>query len=350
MFLDSTTNQLHPLYVASQSTALRSRPQPSPTGKEGPEPPASSLLSPPGNPMERGAPEYSQSGLPSPLPSNVGDSQSEASSADHVSAAPFASQQEARSATYSASATPTSEYSVFPPSARSAAFPEHIQRSYHPANNHGGGGGGMAQTPTSPSVPLSDDGQTHHSQVKSDNQLPLDPSIAAPNPTYPHGQYATYATPGQEMTTHGYTHPGSAGLYAQPRPDWSGYGQSPGGPIAPGHHVFPQTPTNAAPAARQNQVGFSTCAAVGIFASLPSPMRRNSAEGGAIEFIRVGGRPGIPDAPITSYPRGRMDVCFSIGTRQLGGRFWECFLSLPAPRSCPLLPGSKGGPADTVLV
>ena len=252
MFLDSTTNQLHPLYVASQSTALRSRPQPSPTGKEGPEPPASSLLSPPGNPMERGAPEYSQSGLPSPLPSNVGDSQSEASSADHVSAAPFASQQEARSATYSASATPTSEYSVFPPSARSAAFPEHIQRSYHPANNHGGGSGGMAQTPTSPSVPLPDG--HHPSQVRSDSGLPLDASIAAPSPTYPHSQYSPYAAPPTEMS-HGYQHPGSAGLYAQPRPDWAGYGQSAAGPITPGHHVFPQTPTSATPQARTNQVG-----------------------------------------------------------------------------------------------
>jgi hypothetical protein len=61
---------------------------------------------------------------------------------------------------------------------------------------------------------------------------------------------------------------------------------------------------------------------VGIFASLPSPMRRNPAEVGAIEFIRVGGRPGIPDVPMTSYPRGRIDVGFTIGTRQGGGRFW----------------------------
>ncbi|KAK7737847.1 hypothetical protein SLS53_006468 [Cytospora paraplurivora] len=47
---------------------------------------------------------------------------------------------------------------------------------------------------------------------------------------------------------HGYGH---HSVYAQPRPDWSGYGQ-PGAPITPGHHVFPQTPSTAAQS-RPNQ-------------------------------------------------------------------------------------------------
>lgn len=157
--------------------------------------------------MERGAPEYSQS--------------------DHASAAQYATQQEVRSNNYSTSATPTSEYGVYPPSARSSSFPEHLQRSYHPASNHNGSSGGMAQTPTNP-------------------------SIAAPSPTaYTHQQYSPYGAPPSQDMSHGY-HP-SNNMYAQPRPDWGGYAGQ-GGPMTPGHHVFPQTPTSAAPQARPSQV------------------------------------------------------------------------------------------------
>ncbi|KAK0723022.1 hypothetical protein B0T26DRAFT_740072 [Lasiosphaeria miniovina] len=223
----------------------------------GPEaPPRPASVSPPiGSSMERSAPEYSQSGLPSPHPSSFGDTQSEASSVDHESAAPFVTQQEARSTNYSTSATPTSDYSVYPPSARSGSFPEHITRAYHPASNHSGSSGGMAQTPTSPSVPMQD-GPSHQNsqQVKSDSDVPIDPSIAATSPTYAqHGQYSPYAPPPQDMA-HSYQHPSSAGLYAQPRPDWTGYQQQPGAPITPGHHVFPQTPTSATSQTRPNQV------------------------------------------------------------------------------------------------
>ncbi|KAK3937614.1 putative transcriptional regulator [Diplogelasinospora grovesii] len=224
-------------------------------GKHGSEAIVGTFLSSVNSSMERSASEYSQSGLPSPYPSNYGDTQSETSSVDHASAAPYASQQEVRSSNYSSSATPTSDYSVYPPSARSGSFPEHV-RQYHPATNHSVGSGGMAQTPTSPSsVPLHD-GRNHHSSaqpIKSDSDVPIDPSIAASSPTYPHGQYspAPYAPPPQDMP-HGYQHPASSSMYAQPRPDWTGYSQH-GGPINPGHHVFPQTPTSAAPQ-RPNQV------------------------------------------------------------------------------------------------
>lgn len=206
--------------------------------------------------MDRSAPEYSQSGLPSPYPSNFGDTKSEASSVDNASAAPYATstpQQEVRSSNYSAAGTPTSEYAVYPHSARSASFPEHIQRPYHPASNPNGGTGGMAQTPTSPSMPLQD-GRNHQNsqQVKSDSEVPIDPSIAAPSPTYPHGQYPPYPGHQQDMS-HSYAHPGSASLYAQPRPDWSGYSQHP--PITPGHPVFPHTPTSGPGQNRPSQVG-----------------------------------------------------------------------------------------------
>jgi hypothetical protein len=260
MLLEPTSTQIHPSYVANQPASLprssshQQQQPPPPSGKEGSEAPASSLLSPPGSSMERSAPEYSQSGLPSPYPSNFGDSQSEASSADHASAAPYATQQEVRSANYSTSATPTSDYSVYPSSARSTSFPEHITRSYHPASSHSGSSGSMAQTPTSPSVPLPD-GRNHQSQVRSDSELPIDPSIAQPSPTYAsHQAYSPYAATATQDMPHPYAHPGSAGLYAQPRPDWAGYGQQPGAPITPGHHVFPQTPTSATPSNRPSQV------------------------------------------------------------------------------------------------
>ncbi|KAK3692032.1 hypothetical protein B0T22DRAFT_1761 [Podospora appendiculata] len=227
MFLSST--QQPAAFVDKHSTSLREGVSSQHPVKNGSEAPLSS--------MERSAPEYSQS--------------------EHSSAVPYTTQQEGRSSSYSTSATPSSEYSIYPPSARSSTFPEHIQRPYHPAASNHTGSGGMAQTPTSPSVPLQD-GRNHQSphQVKSDSDVPIDPSIAAPSPTYAHtGQYSPYSAPPPEMS-HGYPHPGSASLYGQPRPDWAGYGgqQGPGQPIPPGHHVFPQTPTSAPPQARPNQV------------------------------------------------------------------------------------------------
>jgi hypothetical protein len=206
--------------------------------------------------MERGAHEYSQSGLHSPFPSAFSDTQSEELSADHSSAAQYASQ-EARPNTYSASATPTSEYGIHPASARSGSFPEHIQRQqYYPASNHSGSSGGMAQS-TSPSMPLQDGRTNHHNnQLKSDSDVPIDPSIAASSPTYPQhgGQYSPY--PPQQEMSHGYPqHPGGP-MYAQPRPDWAGYGQHPQhGMPAPYPTTGVQTPTSAAPAgARPGQV------------------------------------------------------------------------------------------------
>ncbi|KAK4124026.1 hypothetical protein N657DRAFT_681124 [Parathielavia appendiculata] len=207
--------------------------------------------------MERGAPEYSQSGLPSPHPSVVGDTQIKAEPVDPASAPQYATQHEARSSSYSNSATPTSEYSVYPTTARSGTFPD-MQRSYHPASNPNGGSGGMPQTPNSPSMPLQD-GRSHQNpqpeQAKSDSALPIDPSIAGVSPTYAtHGQYPPYAPPPPQDMSHGYQHPGTPGLYTQPRPDWGGYGQQAAGQITPGTHIFHQAPPAAPGQGRPHQV------------------------------------------------------------------------------------------------
>ncbi|KAI0804168.1 hypothetical protein GGR55DRAFT_699115 [Xylaria sp. FL0064] len=204
--------------------------------------------------MERSVHEYSQSGLPSPYPSISGDNQSEASSADHASAAQYPSNQESRPATYSTSATPTSEYGAYPQSARStSSFPEHSLRQYHPASNHNGGSAGMAQqTTTSPSMPLSDGRNHQPQQVKSDSDVPIDPSIAAPSPTYPHGQYSPYAPPPPDMA-HSYPQNAPAGMYGQPRPDWANYGHATG--QMPHHQVPYQHPPTSAPPGRPAQYG-----------------------------------------------------------------------------------------------
>lgn len=198
--------------------------------------------------MDRGATEYTQSGLHTPYPHAFTD-KSEESPADHASAAQYTPQQEVRSNNYSTSATPTSEYGVYPASARSGSFPEHLQRPFHPASTHSGNSGGMAQS-TSPSIPLQDGRSNHQSaqQIKSDTEVPIDPSIAASSPTYPaHGsQYSPY--PQQHEMNHGaYQQPGGA-MYTQPRPDWAGYAGHPTPHGMPGYPVSgAQTPTSAAP-------------------------------------------------------------------------------------------------------
>jgi hypothetical protein len=198
------------------------------------------------NHMERGAPEYSQSGLKTSYPSGLDDA-SEPLPADNTSAANYPSQ-EVRPANYSTSATPTSEYSVHQPSARSGSFPEHIPRQYYPSGNHSGSSGNMAQ-PTSPSLPLQDNAPTHHApHMKSDQDVPIDPSIAASSPTYPPhgGPYSAY--PPQQEMSHGYPqHPGGP-MYAQPRPEWAGYSQHPQhGMPAPYPTSGVNAPNSAAP-------------------------------------------------------------------------------------------------------
>ncbi|KAI1268538.1 hypothetical protein F5Y18DRAFT_233866 [Xylariaceae sp. FL1019] len=206
--------------------------------------------------MERGVHhEYQQSGLPSPYPNISDDNQSEPSSADHASAAQYPSNQESRPASYSASGTPTSEYGAYPPSARStSSFPEHSLRHYHPASSHNGSSGGMAQqTSTSPSMPMQDGRNHQPQQLKSDSDVPIDPSIAAPSPTYPHSQYTPYGPPPPQDMSHNYPQ-STASMYNQPRPDWGNYAH-PGSQMPHPHSVaYGHSPASAAPPGRPTQV------------------------------------------------------------------------------------------------
>ncbi|KID92603.1 Zinc finger, C2H2-type/integrase, DNA-binding protein, partial [Metarhizium majus ARSEF 297] len=194
--------------------------------------------------MDRPVHDYSQTGLPSPYPSSFGDNHSEGSAADHASGAQYPVKQEV---SYPTSATPTSEYGVYPQSSRSGTFQEHIQRSYHPAT--GTGSGGMAQQQNSPSF-TQQDGRNHQAHtVHSDTGVPIDPSIAAPSPTYPYGQHSPYAA--NPDMTHNYSHTNS-GIYAQPRPDWTGYSQH--SQIASGHPVYSPSQASQQAQQRPNQV------------------------------------------------------------------------------------------------
>ena len=166
--------------------------------------------------------EYPQSGLSSPYPS-FPEPPSEGTFADQASAAQYPQGQDPRASNL----TPTSDYSSLPPSARSGSFPEYIQRSYQPGAQ-GQAAGGMAQQ-QSPSMPLSD-GQTNDhqqpQQLKSDNDVPIDPSIAAQtSPTYPHQQQYSPYTPHHDMQ-HYPGHPQTP-MYGQ-RPEWAGQYAQPG--------------------------------------------------------------------------------------------------------------------------
>ncbi|KAI9700754.1 MAG: hypothetical protein M1836_002123 [Candelina mexicana] len=207
-------------------------------------------------PMDRGTADYSQSGLHSPYPAFT-DPQSEGPSADQTSAAQYPQGQEVRSSNnFSSSATPTSDYGINPPSARSGTFPEYLSRPYadgaaryHPNNNHSGSSGGMAQA-TSPSLPLADGHpNSHHSahHIKSDPDVPIDPSIAASSPTYPPGHYSPYPPQHDMSQAYGPGHQGPPQMY-NGRPDWGGqYGAHPHGLPGPFNPHAPATNVSAAP-------------------------------------------------------------------------------------------------------
>ena len=138
-----------------------------------------------------------------------------------------------------------------PPTAQRAAapYPEYLARQpqYHPTpNTQAGGAAGMAQA-TSPSSMILQDGQQngHRSgaQMKSDSDIPIDPSIAASSPTYP-PPYSPYNPQGHDMSQF-QGHPQHPQMYA--RPDWHQYGQPQHG--LPGPYSSPATTvSSAAPA------------------------------------------------------------------------------------------------------
>jgi hypothetical protein len=139
--------------------------------------------------------------------------------AEQPPTAPYPPQQDPRGTNFS-SATPSSDYAL-PTSARSESFPSNIYSRPHYSPSQGPSQGGMAHPP-SPSMPLHSShasNQTSQS-ARSNNEVPIDPSIAA-SPTYPpQSQYPTYQT---QPDMYGAGHPGVYG-----RPEWaSGHYQQP---------------------------------------------------------------------------------------------------------------------------
>ena len=218
--------------------------------------------------MDGRQPEYTQSGLSSPYAPYNG-TQSEGSSADQASAVQYQSGQDYKPSNFSSSATPNSEYGL-PQSARSGSFPEYIQRPYadgqppqhrYPVSATSGHAG-MAQT-SSPSLPMHDHQQPNghaSNNMKSDGDVPIDPSIAQqPSPSYPPPHNYSPYPPQHEMSQYGaqqmgYGRPEWAGHYPQPM-----YGHSPAttGGAAPGMaaHTMPRPPVSTSAAWNANSPG-----------------------------------------------------------------------------------------------
>ena len=143
---------------------------------------------------------------------------------------PYTTQQEGRPPVYPAtnapgqpypapSGTPASEYG-YSGHRGSTSFPDTMM-AYRPAQSH-------------PS-----------------NGVPSSNNMSGPSHAYTHPAYSSYAPPPPDVTSP-YQHSApSAGLYAQPRPDWANYQQN--GPMQ-GHPVFPPTHSPAPAQTRQNQV------------------------------------------------------------------------------------------------
>lgn len=203
-------------------------------------------------PMDNRQTDYPQSGLSSPYPP-ISHHQSEPSSADQASAAQYPQSQDPRSSNFSSSATPSSEYSINPSSARSGSFPDYIQRPpYQQPGAQSTNPGGMAQA-TSPSMPLPDGHANSHTpqRIKSDPDVPIDPSIAsATSPTYPQPQYSPYQQ--QHDMAHYQAHPPSAPPMYGRAPDWPSHfsGHPMGHPYPPGASSGPPPPAMVSPVQR----------------------------------------------------------------------------------------------------
>ncbi|PCD21430.1 hypothetical protein AU210_016393 [Fusarium oxysporum f. sp. radicis-cucumerinum] len=169
--------------------------------------------------------------------------------ADHISAAQYPAGQEVSSST---SRTPTSNYGNPPHSAPSGSFLQNAQRPSYHANGTSRGGMAHRQNTSSMTQP---NGRSHQTcPVKSDNNAPTDPPIAAPHTTYAsYGQNSTQA-PSPEMT-HSYSYP-SGGMYALPRPDWPGYVQHGGEPLTLGPPAYAPNPASTSSQTRPSN-GYS---------------------------------------------------------------------------------------------
>lgn len=164
----------------------------------------------------------------------------------------YTPQPDSRSAAnISSSNTPQSDYGLNqPPPAARSPYPEYLARpSHYPApNTQAGGAAGMPQA-TSPFMNTLNDGQPNHrdhSNVKSDADVPIDPSIAASSPTYP-PPYSPYQPQAHEMAHYqGHPHPPPPPqMYG--RPDWPpGYGPHQHGLPTP--YAAPATTVGPSPA------------------------------------------------------------------------------------------------------
>jgi hypothetical protein len=179
-------------------------------------------------------------------------------SIDQSSVATYTTQ-DPRSSNISSNNTPQSDYGLPPSSARSSGFPpDHLRYSqYSHAPQHPGVAGTMAQ-PTSPSNSLPErasngnaNANAHH--MRSNSDVPIDPSISQASPTYP--PYSPYPQ-GQDMQ-HAYQ-PQHAPPYMQQRPpheQWAGYPPQHGMP-GPYPHPGPgvQGPPQSSAGGRSGQV------------------------------------------------------------------------------------------------
>ncbi|RKF55082.1 C2H2 finger domain transcription factor CON7 [Erysiphe neolycopersici] len=194
----------------------------------------------------------SQTGSHSSYPSALSESQPpENSSTQSSTAQPYTQSPGVKSNTGS-----PADFGVFPTSASSSNFPEQITRQSHPASNHSGSSGGMPQA-TSPSLPLHDGGPNHpSSHLKSDPEVPIDPSIAASSPSYQThtGQYSPYPT--QQDIPQPYAAHQHNPMYSQSRPEWTGYSSHPHHAMQSGYTMAGahSTPPSASAGVRPGQV------------------------------------------------------------------------------------------------
>ncbi|KAK2731844.1 hypothetical protein FQN57_003078 [Myotisia sp. PD_48] len=211
--------------------------------------------------MDRPASDYAQSGLSPPYPAleeppseqpaaaqaSASAAATAATAADNTVASPpqpeprptqYSAPPEPRSGGLPSTNTPQPDYSLHqaaashppppPPAARPSPYPDYLARPpqyHHAPHTQAGGAAGMAQA-TSPSTNPQDGQQNDHhndnhtAQVKSDSEVPIDPSIAAASPTYP-PPYSPYTPQSHELAQY-QGHPSP--MYA--RPDWPHqYGQ-----------------------------------------------------------------------------------------------------------------------------
>ncbi|KAN0086428.1 hypothetical protein V8E54_000116 [Elaphomyces granulatus] len=203
--------------------------------------------------MDRPASDFAQSGLNSPRPP-LADAHSEPPAAEQAptAAATATPQAEApRGSTvnylfHDAAIGLPSEPSYRSPCCLSRLLPGPPASIPPPAQSQAGGAAGMVQA-TSPSTTQSDGQKNDHrnqASIKSDPDVPIDPSIAASSPTYP-PPYSPYQPQGHDMAQYqGHPPPQMYG-----RPDWAhGYGQHQHG--MPGPYSSPATTVgSASPAA-----------------------------------------------------------------------------------------------------